>query len=613
MNFTDNLVLKENYTFLVMDQGGGVDGGESGLYNRDTRFLSRYSWKTGAGVRVLLAATPRPDTFVGHAAVMPGPTQELGISRRLELGALGLTDTLGIENPGPESHQLTLELKYGADFRDLFEVRGWADLEPRGLVHLTGAGVRMEHTASDGLQQEVELAFHPVPDRFDGGSAVWHLSLAPATQLSVTVTIRIANPLETESRLPGYAQWKREHVWPGMGTGDAPVVERALTDMRALLLGTDQGPVPAAGIPWFVTAFGRDSLITSSLLLPLVPELAASTLRYLAANRGSRHDRFTEQAPGKILHETRQGELARTGQLPFARYYGTIDATPLFVILLHQAWRQARLPALITELRPAWEEALTWMETDGDPDGDGFLEFRGAEAGMGLSVQSWMDSFDALSHADGRLASGSVAVSEVQGYAYAALRAGADFHAFLGEDKEAARLEERAARLKRRFHDAFWIERLGTYALALDDDKSRLEVQNSNVGHLLWSGIVPAEAASRVVSGMFGQQLWSGWGFRTLGSGEVRYNPLSYHNGSVWPHDTALAAAGLARYGFTDEAKRVHRAILDLAGSQPDLRAPELFAGYAREDGPPVPYPVACRPQAWAAAAVLAAARELHG
>ena len=569
MNFTENLVLKENYTFLVMDEGGRVDGGESGLYNRDTRFLSRYSWNTGEGARVLLAATPRPDTFIGHVAVMPGPTQEIGIRRRLELGTFGLTDTLSVENPGPGSRQLTLELGYSADFRDLFEVRGWADLEPRGVLRMTAGGLRMEHVATDGLVQDVEIAFEPVPDSWNGTSAVWHLRLAPATGITVTVRTRIDNPLETDRRLPGYAQWKRKHSWPGMDTGDAPVIERAVTDMRALMLATEQGPVPAAGIPWFVTTFGRDSLITSSLLLPRVPDLAVGTLRYLAANQGSRHDSFTEQAPGKVLHETRQGELARTGQLPFARYYGTIDATPLFVILLHQTWRQAELPALITQLRPAWEGALKWMETDGDPDGDGFLEFRGAEAGQGLSVQSWMDSFDALSHADGRLASGSVAVSEVQGYAYAALRAGADFHAFLGEDEAAARLEERAARLKRRFHEAFWTERLGTYALALDHDKTRLEVQNSNVGHLLWSGIVQEEVADRVISGLFGRELWTGWGFRTLGSGEVRYNPLSYHNGSVWPHDTALAAKGLARYGFTDEARRVYRAILDLAGSQP--------------------------------------------
>jgi len=245
------------------------------------------------------------------------------------------------------------------------------------------------------------------------------------------------------------------------------------------------------------------------------------------------------------------------------------------------------------------------MLTDGDLDGDGFLEFVGAAAGQGLSVQSWKDSHDSLSHADGRLASGAIAVSEVQGYAYAAYYAAADFYGQLGEREQAGLWLERAVALKVKFHQAFWLADLGTYALALDGDKRPLKVHNSDAGHLLWSGIVPKEVAPRLVATLMSEALWSGWGIRTLGAGEVRYNPVSYHNGSVWPHDTALAAGGMANYGFTAEAEQIRRATLDLAASQADLRLPELIAGYPRSDAPPVPYPVACRPQAWDAAALV--------
>lgn len=322
--------------------------------------------------------------------------------------------------------------------------------------------------------------------------------------------------------------------------------------------------------------------------------------------RRSRHlSVSTPEAPGKILHEVRFGELSRLGRVPHARYFGTVDATPLFVGLLDAHARAVGDDRLVRALRPAWEAALAWIVGDGDPDGDGFVEFTPAAPGEGLTVQSWKDSGDSMSHADGSLAEGALAASEVQGYAYAAFRAAAGWYEAWGEHGDARIWRERAATLQARFHEAYWIDELDTYAMALDGAKRPLRVRNSGAGHLLWSGIVPEGHAERVARSPLAAPTWSGWGLRTLGTGEVRYNPVSYHNGSVWPHDTALFAAGLARYGFAAEARLVRDALYALASAQPDFRLPELVAGYPRDDRPPVPYPVACRPQAWDAAALV--------
>lgn len=612
MDFAANTVLKENYTFLVADGSGMIQDGERGLYNRDTRFLSRYSWDFSPGVQLLTAHTPRPDRYAAHLAVLRGPSQAIGIRRNLKLAAALMTDVLELENTGREPASLRINLAFGSDFADVFEVRGAPALqhEVRARILDDAATVLLEHVASDGLEQSVVLRFSPPPSELTPESATFTLKLEPGASAAVRVSAELLDPQESALNGPDYDRWRQGFPAGPADSRQRSVFERAVEDLRALLLFTGEGPIPAAGIPWFVTTFGRDSLLTSFLLLPQHPAVALGTLRHLASAQGRIFDPARSEAPGKILHELRQGELARTGVIPFGRYYGTIDATPLFLMLLHRTWHVTGDDDLVRELRPAWEAALRWMETDGDPDGDGFLEFAG-DSGGGLSVQTWKDSSDALSHADGRLATGAIAASEVQGYAYAAWLAAADFRELLGEPGAAAACRERAAELKRRFNEAFWLEGPGTYALALDGDKTPLEVLASNAGHLLWTGIVPPERAGRVVAALFSSELWSGWGVRTLGTGEARYNPVSYHNGSVWPHDNAIIAAGLRARGFVNEADRIDAALLDLAASQADLRAPELIGGYERDAGPPVPYPVACRPQAWAAAALVAAVRGL--
>lgn len=618
MDFSDNTVLKEHYTFFVGDANGQMEDGEHGLYNRDTRMLSRYRWRwssAGQALRPLLTASPRPDLLQAHHALIDGPSQTVAVRRELRLLPDGMVDDLELENTSMEPRSLALSLEVTGDFIDLFEARGWSPMERTAAVAtVEDGGLLIRYTASDGLRQAVRLSFSAVgqgPELQVGGpttgptSAGWRLDLEPGERRHLRVETRLLNPSdEPPVGSLSYEAWREGFA--ALPSAPEPVVlARAIDDLRGLLLFTQEGPVPAAGIPWFVAAFGRDALLTAHLLLPLRPEVAEATLRYLARYQGSERDAFRAEQPGKIMHELRFGELTRSGRSPHGPYYGTVDATPLFLMLL-DAHRQATGGLdLVQELRPAWEAALRWLVEDGDADGDGFVEFSPAAPGAGLTVQSWKDSHDSMSHADGRLAEGALAVSEVQGYSYAAYRAAAGWYQELGEQAAAATWSARAEVLAERFHHAYWLEELGTYAMALDGDKRPLAVHNSDAGQLLWTGIVPVSHAPRLVATLFSPAMWSGWGLRTLGSGEVRYNPLSYHNGSVWPHDTALFAGGLLRYGFHSEAARVREALYAVAAAQPDLRLPELIGGYPRDDRPPVPYPVACRPQAWDAAALV--------
>ncbi|MCO5173312.1 MAG: amylo-alpha-1,6-glucosidase [Trueperaceae bacterium] len=638
--FGRNLVLKENYTFLVANEAAAVLGGEHGLYSRDTRYLSRYAWSVGwpeAGddreAQLLLEHSPRPDRCAQHVAVMAGPTQVVAIARRLDIATAAMRDAVTVTNTSLARQTVTLTLAFETDFADLFQARGWHEQPVRfagGTVCRApgAASVRFDHVASDGLEQGLTLTFTPAPSEVTASAATYTLELRPGESVSLTVDALLRDPLEAAAQGAGvgaataprqtrdpsppatsrhviaYESWLESFGPLLEGGPHAAVLRRAALDLRALLLFSEHGPIVAAGIPWFVTAFGRDSILTALMLLDRRPDMARGTLRYLASLQGRGYDAARSEAPGKILHEVRQGELARTGKVPFGRYYGSIDATLLFMVLLHETYRRDGDLGLLRELRPNLEAALGWLATDADPDGDGFVEFACAQGGNGLSVQSWKDSHDALSHADGTLAKGAVAVAEVQGYAYAALLAAAGCLGDLGEATEAARLARRADELKARFHETFWLPDLGTYALALDGDKRPLEVLSSDAGQLLWTGIVPEAFAPTLAATLMSDRLFSGWGIRTLGTREARYNPLSYHNGSVWPHDTALIAAGLRRYGFTEQASTLRDALFDLAASQPDLRPPELVAGYERTDSPPVPYPVACRPQAWSSAAL---------
>jgi glycogen debranching enzyme len=609
MDFRDTVVLKEHFTFLVADADGQANGSVDGLYNRDTRLLKRYVWRwlasSGGPFQALVAESPRPDSFHAHYALIDGPSQLLAVRRRLRAAAAGLVDEVEVENTSLERRSLSVELEVEGEFADLFEARGWHHLERRESdARAEGDRLTLRHTASDGVTQGVALRFDALAAARPDG-AHWELSLAPGERVALRVELRVHNPIDDPpAAVMSYEAWRASFAHLPAAP-EARVLARAIDDLRALLLFMPEGPIAAAGIPWFVAAFGRDALISAYMLLPHRPDVAEGSLRYLAARQGRKRDGFRAEAPGKILHEVRYGELSRLGIVPHARYFGSVDATPLFLMLLEAHRHAVGHDDLVRELRPSWEAALAWLVGDGDADGDGFIEFTPAPDGSGLRVQSWKDSDDSMSHADGSLAEGPLAVSEVQGYAYAAFRAATSWYGMLGDGAAAEAWRLRADTLRDRFHRAFWLDDLGTYAMALDGEKRPLRVRNSDAGHLLWSGVVPESYAARLVASLLGPATWSGWGLRTLGLGERRYDPVSYHNGSVWPHDTALFAAGLDAYGFRWEARMVRDAVYALAATQRDLRLPELVAGYERDERPPVPYAVACRPQAWDAAALV--------
>ncbi len=580
------LPLKEDDTYLVLNHQGFAEAGAEGIYRHDTRFLARYRLVLPPGLDLLQSRSPRPDRLVQDWAKFGGADGELYLRRTLKVARGRVEEVLRFQNLGNAPQEVALGLEVEPSFQDLFQARGWHPVpgERRGLVY----------RAPDGVEKRITLTPSPPP----GGYRVF---LPPKGEETLGWTLDLESSLGEEGALPPYEAFlaafpEAEEPW-----GSA--MRQALLDLRALLLATPEGPVPAAGIPWFVAPFGRDSLLTAFMLLPWGKEVARGVLRYLARRQGAVLDPFREEEPGKILHEVRLGELSRLGKVPFARYYGTVDATPLFLVLLGRYLDLTGDLALVRELRPHWEAALAWLE-GADLDGDGLLEF--VPKGHGLAVQSWKDSHDSMSHQDGRLAEPPLAVSEVQGYAYAARLAASGFYQALGEGERAERERERAAELFRLIQERFWLEEMKTYALALDRWKEPLRVKASDAGHLLWTGAVPEEKAEELLQTLLSKEMWSGWGLRTLGSKEARYNPLSYHNGSVWPHDTALFAGGLFRYGRKEEGAWVAQALLDLARSQPDLRLPELVGGFPREAGlPPVPYPVACRPQAWDAGAVV--------
>ncbi|MEP7158928.1 MAG: amylo-alpha-1,6-glucosidase, partial [Chloroflexota bacterium] len=384
-------------------------------------------------------------------------------------------------------------------------------------------------------------------------------------------------------------------------------LERAHADLRLLV---NNGPGPgeryvAAGVPWFSCLFGRDSIITSLQMLSVRPEIAQSTLAVLARLQATEADPFRDAEPGKILHELRTGELANTGEIPHTPYYGTVDATPLWLMLLDEYERWTADMELVDRLWPNALAALNWIEQHGDLDGDGFVEYE-RQSSRGLANQGWKDSADALRNSDGTLGEGPIALVEVQGYVYAARRGVARLARLRGDDELAARQEAAAEALRVRFEDAFWMEDAGIYAMALDGDKRRVTGLGSNAGHALWSGIVSPERAARTAATLTGGSMWSGWGIRTLAADTIGYNPIAYHLGSVWPHDNAICAAGFARYGLYEEARKVAGTMLEATAHFREARLPELFCGFDRTASPlPVPYPVACSPQAWAAGSLF--------
>ncbi len=637
--------LKCQDTFVVLDHFGDAQAmfaTAEGLFHTDTRHLSRLSLRI-QGERPLLLSSAvsvdnalltvnltNPDILTrGGEASLPRNTVYL--RRVTALGAGELHTRITVRNYGTTEVSCELELAYAADFADIFEVRG-ARRARRGEMlpaegTAEGSGVVLHYRGLDGATRRTRLDFTPKPDTHAVGSeARWILHLPPGAAQVIEVVVRCASsesePLPESSGLePLIAEqraWseRREREAAHIHTSNESFndwMNRSRSDLGMLTTDTPDGPFPYAGIPWFSSPFGRDALITALFSLWLDPGLARGVLRFLAARQATEFDPTRDAEPGKILHEMRGGEMAALGEVPFGLYYGSVDSTPLFVMLAAEYWKRTGDLTFIRSLWPNIEAALEWIERYGDLDGDGFVEY-GRHTSSGLVNQGWKDSDDSVFHADGSTPEGPIALVEVQGYAYAALTGAARLAAALGRMARARSLAQRAEALRKRFEEAFWCEDLGTYALALDGAKRPCRVRASNAGHALFTGIAAPDRAARVAATLLDRDSFCGWGVRTLARGEARYNPMSYHNGSVWPHDNGLIALGLARYGLRGPLVRLLGALFDSALFVDLKRLPELFCGFERRTNEgPTRYPVACLPQAWASASAFAVLGALLG
>jgi glycogen debranching enzyme len=624
-------VLKSGETFAVFDQHGDIrpDGhGEEGIYHRGTRHLSGLLLRLAGQRPLLLGATSRwdnsrlsvdltnPDLGRGPRRL---PHSNLHVARTKVLANGTYRERIVVRNFARRQVSIGLAIRYQADFADLFEVRGMRRPRRGSLLspRASGRQVLLRYRGLDGVLRRTRIGFSRQPVSIDGAEARFALEIPQRSATTVEVAVTCEASGSARRALPPFdeALTNGRRQLALVMRGSAGIItsnevfndwlHRSVADVAMLTSRTPLGLYPYAGVPWFSTPFGRDGLVTGLQTLWMAPQLARGVLGFLAATQADRVQPQQDAEPGKILHETRDGEMAALGEVPFGHYYGSHDATPLFVILAAEYWRRTGDRATAAALWPHVERALTWMDRYGDPDGDGFLEYA-RRNDSGLVQQGWKDSYDSIFHADGALAEPPIALCELQAYAYAARIGAADLAAALGHPRRAAALREAAAALRVRFDEAFWDDELGSYVLALDGAKRPCRVRASNAGHALLAGIALGERAERVATTLLSDASYSGWGIRTVAAGEARYNPMSYHNGSVWPHDNSLIGLGLARYGRGADAVRILSGLFD-ASRQFDLaRMPELFCGFSRRDGEgPTRYPVACAPQAWAAGAIF--------
>jgi glycogen debranching enzyme len=619
--------LKHDDTFIVLDSHGDIGasaGGPDGLFNADTRYLARLELVLDEVQPLLLGSNLRddnsaltvdltnPDVYRGDRIVLQ--KDMLHIVRTIFLWRGTAYQRIGIQNHGEGTATIDVTLLFDNDFADLFEVRG--ERRPRRGTSSSKpdgpAGVLLDYRGLDGKSRTTTLQFDPRPTRLTMNAATWQVELAPqqSAALFVAVSCNKSTPHQRAPFFRGLLAHRREMRQSTAGATSIEtsnnifneVLCQAMADLNMLMTETPQGRYPYAGIPWYSTTFGRDGLITALQMLWVDPRIARGVLKRLAAFQATSVDPLADAEPGKILHEMRGGEMAALREVPFAQYYGSVDATPLFVLLAGLYVERTGDEETLAELWPSIEAALRWIDGAGDPDRDGFVEYQRASE-QGLANQGWKDSYDAIFHADGRLAEGYIALAEVQGYVFAGKRLAARCALRLGLDEKAGQLVTESQALAARFEQAFWCEELGTYALALDGAKQPCKVRTSNAGQLLFTGIAREDRARKVAADLMRPHFFTGWGIRTVARGEARYNPMSYHDGSIWPHDNALIALGLARYGLKHSVEHVFKGLFDAASYMDLRRLPELFCGFQREKrrGPTL-YPVACAPQAWASA-----------
>ena len=636
------LVLKHGDAFSLVDRYGDIDAvsrPELGVYYRDTRFLSRLALRIEGARPLLLSSTIKKDNSAvtvdltnqdlerDGTVIVPRGTVHL--FRSSVLWDSVYYQRLRFHNYGRSAVSLSFTIDLAADYADLFEVRGMRR-EQRGLarpVENLGDGLVFAYEGLDRRLRRTRISLDPRPESSTGSRLVFRIDLDPGGDATHT----LAASCELED-LPG-------SLCPSIQTGgrgtpipyddalgraasilasseERPAVvttnwqfnewlHRSLADLEMMRTDTIHGPYPYAGVPWFSTAFGRDGIITALECLWFDPAIAKGVLSYLAATQSKEEDPVRDAQPGKILHETRAGEMAALGEVPFACYYGSVDATPLFIVLAGKYFERTGDREFIESLWLHVDRALEWIDRYGDVNGDGFVEYA-RQSEHGLIQQGWKDSQDSVFRSDGTLAEGPIALCEVQGYVYAAKVAASVLARRLGDRARAEALASQAETLRERFEATFWCEELSTYGIAADGGGQVCRVRTSNPGHCLYTGIVSPDRANRLASTLTGEAMYSGWGVRTLAAGEPRYNPMSYHNGSVWPHDNAIIAAGLARYGRVDEAAKIMAGLYDASLTFELYRLPELFCGFHRRAGEsPTRYPVSCSPQTWASASVL--------
>jgi len=629
-----DLTVLDGNTFFVSDSAGDVEPGPdpNGFFHADMRHLS--SWRLLINGQPLYVLTSRAVDY--YSAAIFGTLATAGVGenppisiRRDRFVAVGVHEDLTIQNHSDQPQSLTIDVEYGSDFADLFEVKDHAPRRGQIRAEVNTDHLRLIYKRDD-FRRETIITFGE-PFAVEPERAHAELTLEPRGEWRACIDIAPVGTGEMYRLRHGerafgnpkpdmptsFEQWMAQA--PTLITDNDVLLHtyrRSLVDLAALRfrpLKALSYSLPAAGLPWFMALFGRDSLITAYQALPFQPHLARTTLEALSHWQASEDDAFRDAEPGKILHELRLGVLTMLGERPHSPYYGTHDATPLFLILLDEYERWAGDPDFVRSLQPTAIKALEWIERYGDPDGDGYLEYQ-TRSKEGLVNQCWKDSWNSILFHDGRVARGPIATCEIQGYAYdARVRLARLAREVWGDAALADRLDRDAAALRERFNRDYWIEERGQYALALDGDKRQVDAMSSNVGHLLWSGIVPEDRAATLVTRLMSAEMFTGWGIRTMSAEDAGYNPIEYHNGTIWPHDTAFAAEGMRRYGHREAASHLALMLIQAAEAF-DYRLPEVFAGFSRDEtGAPVEYPTASRPQAWAAGAPLLALRTALG
>ena len=623
-------VIKENDLFLLTDASGDIPPGSTdgcGLYTQDTRFLSRFELRINGAKPILLESSAEANCQAAFRLTNPHMEEdgriklwresvEIARNRFIQDGIL--YESIAYTNYSPKAVSFETSLAFAADFADMFIVRGFKSGRVGAVTGIDAEADRIVigYEGADGIRRETRIAWNMPADRVSpDGSVTFSLELQPRETRLIELTVAPAIGGKTPQVRPqaealrlledSYRSWERNST---AVSSDLDIFnklyDRGMRDLRMLLTDLGHGPFPVAGLPWFAVPFGRDSLIAALQMLPANPEVALGTLRTMAHYQGAKVDPWRDETPGKIMHEIRYGELANTNQIPFNPYYGSVDSTPLFLVLAVEYFRWTGDMEAIRELLPALEKALRWIDESGDLDGDGFVEYHSVSSG-GIANQGWKDSGDSIVHASGDYAQSPIALVEVQGYVYLAKTGLAGIYRRLGRTADAEALERDAAELKRRFEQSFWMEDERFYAIALDRDKRQVRSVTSNPGHLLMTGLPEAGRAEQVARRLTANDLFSGYGIRTMSERSTGYNPMSYHNGSVWPHDNSLCLIGMSRMGLTDQALMVVRGLMRAAEHFEYARLPELFCGYPDTLGRPVPYPVACSPQAWAAGTPL--------